>query len=161
MYESYVQASAVKYGIPIPWIQAIIDVESAWKANAYRAEPAINDASYGLMQLLEGTARKLGLSGDVAKLYDPATNIDLGTKLLAENRARFGNSFERVYSAYNSGNPDLYLTSVEVAKNVTKAVTALTKYTNLFVSTAVGSPVASAMVMIMAGVLLLDWVKKK
>jgi len=91
-------------------------------ANAFRAEPRIGDASYGLMQILYGTAQKLGYIGDPDGLYDPATNIHWAVMLMAENRARYGNDFSRNYSAYNSGNPDKYKTSVQVAQNVARAL---------------------------------------
>jgi soluble lytic murein transglycosylase-like protein len=82
------------------------------------------------MQVLGKTAVGLGFTGDIYNdLYDPETNIDLGTEDLAQLRHSYGNDFQRVYSAYNSGNPDLWQTSQEVAANVERAVANLAKWT--------------------------------
>ena len=155
MYEIQTQNSAVKYGVPVPWIQAVIEVESNWVATAHSA----NDG-YGLMQLLLTTAQGLGYTGTAQGLFDPTTNIDLGTKFLAQLRGFYGDDFQRVYSHYNSGKPDAYLTNPIVADHVAKAVAALTKYINLAVTTVTGNPGASLIVIIIAGYLLMQWVRK-
>lgn len=64
-------------------VLAIIEVESSFNPRAYRAEPQINDASRGLMQLLLSTARDRGYPGDEEGLFDPETNIRLGVMQLA------------------------------------------------------------------------------
>ena len=118
MYDQFITASALQYQVPEAWIRAVIQTESSWNARAYRAESQINDASYGLMQLLFKTAAALGYAGVPEGLFDPQINIDLGTKLLAQLRSKYGENAERVYSAYNSGNPDKYLSSSEIGANV-------------------------------------------
>lgn len=128
MYENYIRAASQEHNVPEAWIRAVIQTESSWRPEAYRAEPQISDASYGLMQLLGRTARSLGFDGDPKLLYNPEINIDLGTKLLGQLRARYGDDFRRIYSAYNSGKPDLWETSAQVATNVQRALTALEKY---------------------------------
>jgi soluble lytic murein transglycosylase-like protein len=128
MFDAEIQSSARKYNVPESWVKAVISTESSWNPTAYRAEPRINDASYGLMQLLYRTAKGLGYTGVPDGLYDPATNIDLGTMLLGQLRMRFGDDFRAVYSAYNSGSPSLWQTSREVAANVGRAVENLTKW---------------------------------
>ncbi len=129
MFDASIRRASLLYDVPEAWIRAVIQTESSFDPNAYRAEPQINDASYGLMQLLERTARGLGFIGPVSDLYDPDINIDLGTMLLADLRARYGDDFRRIYSAYNSGRPDLYLTSSQVASNVARAMAALERWT--------------------------------
>jgi len=87
-------------------IKAIIGAESEFKPNAYRAEPQINDASYGLMQLLYSTARTIGYTGSTSGLYDPTTNIRLGTRFLADlikTAAQRGHGVDAAVSAYNAG----------------------------------------------------------
>lgn len=118
MFDDIIQKYALQFDVPTAWLQAIIQTESSFNANAFRSEPAINDASYGLMQLLYKTAQGLGYTGQPNGLFDPDINIGLGTKLIAQLRDRYGNDIQRIYSAYNSGNPDKYLTSSEVANNV-------------------------------------------
>jgi len=122
-FDPLISASSARWGVPFQWVKAVIGTESNFNPGAYRAEPRIGDASYGLMQLLSETARGLGWSGyDPEELFEPALNIDLGTKLLADLRGRYGDNFNRVYSAYNSGRPDLWETSSQVRHNVDRAL---------------------------------------
>lgn len=121
-FSTLIRKYSALYNVPEVWIKAVIMQESSGNPNAYRAEPQINDASYGLMQILLRTARNLGYEGESDGLYDPDTNINLGTKLLAELRQSYGDDIQRVYSAYNSGKPDAYKTSNQVASNVQKVI---------------------------------------
>lgn len=91
-------------------VKAIIGTESGFNPGAYRAEPQINDASRGLMQVLANTARSLGYGGDVGDdathtggLYDPYTNVGLGAKLLAQNLRAAGGNWNTAISGYNQG----------------------------------------------------------
>lgn len=118
MFDDLIQQNAAHFGVPESWIRAVIQTESSFNPAAYRAEPQIQDASYGLMQLLYRTAKGLGYTGTPEGLYDPATNIRLGTQLLADHMRRYGDDIRRVYSAYNSGKPDLWETSSQVKSNV-------------------------------------------
>ncbi|WP_373100310.1 MULTISPECIES: transglycosylase SLT domain-containing protein [Pasteurellaceae] len=82
---------------------AISRQESAWRPNA--TSPA--DAR-GLMQLLPSTARltaqKFSLPyGDDKRLFDPFTNIMLGTAHLQELYDRYGNNRILIAAAYNAG----------------------------------------------------------
>ena len=92
-------------GIDPAWAYAIIRAESAWTTDAKSGANA-----YGLMQLLPGTAAQLarsehlGYSGP-ADLFDPDTNIALGTRYLAKVAARFDGSTWLGSAAYNAG-PD-------------------------------------------------------
>jgi soluble lytic murein transglycosylase-like protein len=130
MWDQEIADAAARYNVPEEWIRAVIETESSWNPNAYRYEAKISDASYGLMQILGRTAIGLGFTGDVYHdLYDPAVNIELGTRDLAQLIRSYGNDFRRVYSAYNSGNPDLWQTSAEVAAHVTNALANLEKWT--------------------------------
>lgn len=129
MFDTEIATSARQYNVPEEWIRAVIETESSWNPNAYRYEERIKDASYGLMQVLGRTAIGLGFEGDVYQdLYNPAVNIDLGTRDLAELIRAYGSDFRRVYSAYNSGKPDLWQTSQEVAGHVENAVENLAKW---------------------------------
>lgn len=117
-YDLLIADAAQKYNVPFAWVKGIMWKESSFNPDAYRPERAINDASYGLMQLLLKTARGLGFSGTPDALYDPLINIDLGVKLLGQLIRSYGENLSRVYSAYNSGGPDNYKTNPEVASNV-------------------------------------------
>jgi soluble lytic murein transglycosylase-like protein len=113
------------------------------------------------MQLLYRTAKGLGYSGSTDGLYDPATNIDLGTMLLGQLRQRWGDDFRRVYSAYNSGNPDLWETSKQVATNVGRAVDNLTKWLSLEVSQFAAAPASGPLVGLLVLIFLWSWTGKR
>jgi soluble lytic murein transglycosylase-like protein len=105
-FNAVISDVSARYRVPVALIKAIIGQESQFNPKAYRAEPQINDASRGLMQLLAGTAKALGYSGAADGLYDPTTNIGLGTKYLADllnNAASNGWGIESAVSAYNAG----------------------------------------------------------
>lgn len=98
-----VQDAAIRYNVPPSLILGHIKQESNYDRNAYRNEPAIKDASYGLMQILVGTAKRLDSSATAVKLLDPAYNIDLGTQLIAQNLIRYGGDVKSEAAAYNAG----------------------------------------------------------
>ncbi len=162
MYDLLILDAARRYNVPESWLRGVIDTESSFNPNAFRAEPRINDASYGLMQLLYKTAKGLGYTGEPEGLYDPETNIDLGAKLLGQLRAKFGDDFRKVYSAYNSGSSTLWQTSSQVAANVARAVENLSKWaavgaSDLTASMGTSSPLVGLIVLI----LLWSWAGKR
>lgn len=93
---------AALYNLPRAIVYGLVAMESNFKPNAYRAEPKINDASYGLTQILLNTARGLGFGGTPADLYDPDTNVQYGLLYLRKMLDRF-NSLDVALSAYNGG----------------------------------------------------------
>jgi len=104
-FDQIIVAAAVNYEVSVPLIRAVIMTESSFNPNAYRPEPAISDGSYGLMQVLFRTAVSLGFPNDPSqhtRLFDPATNINLGTKYLAQLQRKYEN-VDDIYAAYNSG----------------------------------------------------------
>lgn len=161
MFDSEIAAASQRYQVPESWIRAVIETESNWKPNAFRAEPQIQDASYGLMQLLHRTAKGLGYDGSTEGLYTPGINIDLGTKLLGTLRQKYGDDFRQIYSAYNSGSPSRWLTSKEVAAHVERAVHNLTHWVSTEMSTVTASPDSSAIVGLLILVLLWSWTGKR
>ncbi len=149
-YDDIIREAAATYSVPFAWIKAVIGTESGFDPDAYRAEPQIDDASYGLMQLLYRTAQGLGYSGPPEGLFEPRTNIMLGAKLLGQLVSRYGMDFEKVYSAYNSGSPTKYLTSSQVARHVANARAWLER-----VGGAAAEVAASNPFLVMAGIFLL------
>lgn len=100
-------AQAAQAGIDPAWAYGILRAESAWMSDAHSGADA-----RGLMQLLPSTAaavaRRNGLAwsgGD--SLYDPAVNVALGTRHLAELAARFGDAPWLASAAYNAGSAKL------------------------------------------------------
>lgn len=102
-YDAIIVDAANRYVIDPALIKAVITKESSWNPNAYRAEPQIGDGSRGLMQILLGTARGMAPGVTAEQLFDPATNIDLGARYLANQLAIYG--YPAGVSAYNAGHP--------------------------------------------------------
>ena len=94
---------AEQAGVEPAWAYGILRAESAWMSDAQSGADA-----RGLMQLLPATAalvaKRNGLDwGGGDTLYDPATNIALGTRYLAQMAARFNGSPWLASAAYNAG----------------------------------------------------------
>ncbi|SFW53541.1 transglycosylase SLT domain-containing protein [Luteibacter sp. UNCMF366Tsu5.1] len=90
-------------GIEAPWAYAIIRAESAWMSDARSGADA-----RGLMQLLPGTAALVAKRNGLAwaggdSLYEPTTNIELGTRYLAQMAARYNGAPWLASAAYNAG----------------------------------------------------------
>ena len=93
-YADIIDGAAQKYGIDNELIQAIVQVESDWNPNAKS-----NKGAMGLMQLMPDTARSLG----VRNAYDPAQNIEGGSKYIAQLINRYGGDVSKALMAYNCG----------------------------------------------------------
>ncbi|MBY0429319.1 MAG: lytic transglycosylase domain-containing protein [Alphaproteobacteria bacterium] len=85
-----------------PLAHAITRQESQFDARISSSSNA-----QGLMQLLPSTARhvasKAGLSVDPSNLYDPETNVQLGSAYLQELMGNFNSSLPLTIGAYNAG----------------------------------------------------------
>lgn len=94
-------SSRIGYTIPPPVVKGIVARESAFDPRAFRREPD-GRISRGLTQVLEGTARELGLANPL-ELYTPATAIDVGTHYLANQLKRYRGDMLKAVAAYNAG----------------------------------------------------------
>ena len=74
-----VAAEAKKQGVPVNLALAVARTESAF--NPFARSPV---GAMGVMQVMPGTARRLGHSGDVAELFRPEINIPLGISYLKQ-----------------------------------------------------------------------------
>ena len=91
-YDSLFKSSAAKYGVSASVLEAMAHAESGLDPNAVSKAGA-----QGLMQLMPGTAKGLGVNP-----FDPAQAIDGAAQLLAGNLKRFG-SLDQALAAYNAG----------------------------------------------------------
>jgi soluble lytic murein transglycosylase-like protein len=75
-------------------VLAVISVESAFRKQAVSPKGA-----QGLMQLMPATARELG----VTNAFDPAQNLDAGTRYLNALLEQFHGDLKLALAAYNAG----------------------------------------------------------
>lgn len=103
-YDAEILRAANTTGVPVAVLKGLIGVESAFKPKAFRAEPAISDASRGLMQILYRTAKAVGYAGSQEGLFDPGQNVLYGAKFLRDLLLKYKNLPDAVAS-YNMGHP--------------------------------------------------------
>jgi soluble lytic murein transglycosylase-like protein len=87
---------AKKYSLPEAFVSGVMKAESSFQPDAVSPKGAI-----GLMQLMPGTARELGVDP-----YDPRQNADGGAQYLRQLLARYENDPDQVLlalAAYNAG----------------------------------------------------------
>ncbi len=106
-YGSVIAKVSKKYRVDSKIIMATIMTESQGNARAIRHEPQINDASYGLGQILYGTAVGIGFEGQPADLFDPEKNIELIARYHRRNMDVYGPELQpqQLATAYNAGSP--------------------------------------------------------
>ena len=93
-YADTVRTIAKKYKIDAALVRAVIHAESAFNAKALSKKGA-----QGLMQLMPGTAKDLG----VTNAFDVQQNIDGGVKYLAGLLNTFDGDIKLATAAYNAG----------------------------------------------------------
>ena len=93
-FEPLVQEHSARQSLRPALVRAVIQVESGFNPRARSPKGAM-----GLMQLMPGTARDLG----VRNAYDPDENIRGGTIYLRQLMDRFDGNEELALAAYNAG----------------------------------------------------------
>jgi soluble lytic murein transglycosylase-like protein len=87
-------AAARRHGLAPELVLAVVSVESG-----FRPEAVSPRGAQGLMQLMPGTARSLG----VEDAFDPEQNLDGGARYLGALLLQYGGDLERALAAYNAG----------------------------------------------------------
>jgi len=91
--EALIDRYARRRGMSPELVQAVIQVESGYNANALSSKGAM-----GLMQLMPATAQELGVTDP----YDPEESIRGGTLYLRRLLVRYGD-LRKALAAYNAG----------------------------------------------------------
>ncbi|MCP1908920.1 hypothetical protein J2R96_001400 [Bradyrhizobium elkanii] len=96
-FSKFVEQASLRFDVPVRWIHAVLDVESAQDARAKSPKGAM-----GLMQIMPETWAELRLRYDLGDdAYDPHDNILAGTAYLRELHDRYGSP--GFLAAYNAG----------------------------------------------------------
>lgn len=93
-FHDLIRRAARRHGVDEQLLRAVISLESGFDAAAVSPEGAV-----GLMQLLPGTARRLG----VRNAHDPQQNLAGGVKYLKMCLDRFDQDEVLALAAYNAG----------------------------------------------------------
>lgn len=92
--QASIRKAARKYHLSPALLQAVIKAESNYRVRA--VSPA---GAQGLMQLMPGTAKELGVKDP----FNIRQNIDGGARYLRNMLTRFNGDLEKALSAYNAG----------------------------------------------------------
>ena len=92
-FDDMIKAAAQREGLGTQLVKAVVETESGFNPNAVSGAGA-----KGLMQLMDGTAKSLGVKDP----FDPASNLAGGTKFLRSMLDRF-HSLPLALAAYNAG----------------------------------------------------------
>jgi len=93
-FHEHIMQAAQNYKIDPALIRAIIQAESSYNPQAVSKRGA-----QGLMQLMPGTAKSLGIEDS----FNPALNIDGGVRYFRQLLDRFGGDEVLALAAYNAG----------------------------------------------------------
>jgi len=92
-YSNIIKGASAKYGVPADILTRMVQAESAGNPRAVSPKSA-----QGLMQLMPGTAKELGVTDP----FDPEQSIYGGAAYLAQQYKRFGD-WQKALVAYNAG----------------------------------------------------------
>jgi len=102
-WDPTIAEAAKKYGVPQPWIRAVMQIESGGRTMLGENQPIkSNMGAMGLMQLMPETYNDMRVQYSLGKdPYDPHDNIMAGAAYLKFLRARYG--YPQMFAAYNDG----------------------------------------------------------
>jgi soluble lytic murein transglycosylase-like protein len=93
-FDGLIQEAAERNGLDSALLKAVVHAESGFSASAVSRSGA-----KGLMQLMDATARGLGVTDS----FDPVQNIEGGARFLRQMLDRYGGDVVTALAAYNAG----------------------------------------------------------
>ena len=103
--ESNFNPYAVRYEPNYKYVEIIDSLKPKNCSN--ETEVILQKTSFGLFQIMGGTARYLGFNGWLTRLLEPNTNIKYGTLWFSRLYRKYGSKYGIVgaIAAYNAGSP--------------------------------------------------------
>lgn len=95
-YGEQIYEAARRHALNPALVAAVVRAESAFRVDAISTAGA-----QGLMQLMPATAHRFGVAA--GQVFEPAVNLDAGSRYLRWLADRFGDRLELVLAAYNAG----------------------------------------------------------
>ena len=95
-YGALIKDASARYGVPADLIASVIKTESSGNPNAESGTGPV-----GLMQVSRAVAKDYGYNPQ--DRYDPAKNIEMGARYLADNLRSFQGNVPKALLGYNQG----------------------------------------------------------
>jgi soluble lytic murein transglycosylase-like protein len=92
--DAIIREKSSRFGLDERLVKSVVAAESNYDPKAVSPKGAA-----GLMQLMPGTAKDLGVND----VFDPEENVAGGTQYLKQMLDRYGNNLELALAAYNAG----------------------------------------------------------
>lgn len=134
-YNEYVEKYSKEYGVDENLIYSIIKNESKYDRNAVSSSDA-----KGLMQIMDNTVKDIAngideLEYDTIDIFDPETNIHLGTNYISELLNKYNNVVPIAVAAYNAGigNVDKWIENGIIQEDGSNIENIPFKETNIYV----------------------------
>lgn len=124
-YDELIRQAAAKYGVDPSLVKAVVKTESGFRADAESGAGA-----KGLMQLMDGTARGLGVTDS----FDPVQNIEGGTKYLSLLLKKYNGNEQVALAAYNAGPGRVDRTGIRTDEQLIENLEALPEETQRYVA---------------------------
>jgi soluble lytic murein transglycosylase-like protein len=123
-YDPLIQQASNQYGVETSLIKAVIDAESSFQNHEVSSAGA-----KGLMQLMDDTARGLGVTDP----FDPQQNIQAGTHYLSDLIKDYKGSESMALAAYNGGSGRLARLGITNEQQLYQKYDQLPQETQLYV----------------------------
>ncbi len=123
-YESLIEQTSARFGVDSSLVKAVVKAESGYNPNAVS-----HVGAKGLMQLMDGTARMLGVSNS----FDPQQNVEGGTRYLRDLLRQYEGNVGTALAAYNAGPGTLAKLGIANDKQLAQKYSSLPKETQAYV----------------------------